>query len=194
MSDNLEDDFGQVGFRVPTVVVSPWTRGGRVDHTVLEHSSILRFIEDNYGLPRLTMRDANTNSIASAFGGFSSYDPELGTHRLHRAARGARPRVRPGRHAEHPRLGAAPPVSDLHRLVETGFADAAPGPARLEVRGLVPVRRRQFLGGAVGVAGATAMWPPPRSAPRQATARTARCRARRTRTAYCSCRRGSRRG
>src|SRR5690606_15809626 len=27
-----DDDFGQLGFRVPSTIVSPWTRGATVDH------------------------------------------------------------------------------------------------------------------------------------------------------------------
>ncbi|MGW2744065.1 alkaline phosphatase family protein [Streptomyces sp. NPDC001450] len=33
------------GFRVPTLVISPWTRGGWVSSEVFEHTSVLRFLE-----------------------------------------------------------------------------------------------------------------------------------------------------
>jgi phospholipase C len=72
------DDFGQLGFRIPSSVVSPWTRGERVDHTVYEHTSIVRFITENWGLPYLTLRHRHTNSLESAFGGFRSFDPTHG--------------------------------------------------------------------------------------------------------------------
>jgi len=76
------DDFGQVGFRIPSVIVSPWTRTpsgqtGSVDHTVYDHASILRFITENWGLPYLNARHRGTNSIESAFGGFQSFDPTV---------------------------------------------------------------------------------------------------------------------
>jgi len=35
-------------------VVSPWARHGAVDHTYNDHVSILKFIEQNWGLPPLT--------------------------------------------------------------------------------------------------------------------------------------------
>jgi phospholipase C len=71
------DDFGQLGFRVPSTIVSPWTkRPGSVDHTVYEHSSITRFISDNWNLPQLTARTRGAASIERAFGGFTTYDPE----------------------------------------------------------------------------------------------------------------------
>jgi len=57
------DDDGY-GFRVPALLVSPYARRGAIDHTTLEYSSILRFIEENWGLAPLTPRDAFANSIA----------------------------------------------------------------------------------------------------------------------------------
>jgi phospholipase C len=71
------NDFGQLGFRVPSSIISPWThRGGAVDHTVYEHSSIVKFMADNWNLPYLTKRVRSTNSIEHAFGGFRSFKPE----------------------------------------------------------------------------------------------------------------------
>jgi len=60
------DEFGY-GFRVPSLLVSPYARRGYVDNTVLDHTSVLRFIEDNYGLAPLAERDAAANSIVGAF-------------------------------------------------------------------------------------------------------------------------------
>jgi phospholipase C len=39
------DNFGQAGFRVPTLMASPYARRGFVDHRLYDHTSILRFIE-----------------------------------------------------------------------------------------------------------------------------------------------------
>jgi phospholipase C len=55
------------GFRVPALLVSPYARKGAVDSAVLDHTSILRFIEDNWGVAPLTRRDARANGLASAF-------------------------------------------------------------------------------------------------------------------------------
>jgi phospholipase C len=60
------DNFGY-GFRVPAILVSPYARQGYIDSTTLDFSSILRFIEDNWGLASLTRRDATAKSIASGF-------------------------------------------------------------------------------------------------------------------------------
>jgi phospholipase C len=60
-------DEAGYGFRVPALLVSPYARRGYIDSTVLDFTSILRFVEDNWNLEPLTERDANANSIASAF-------------------------------------------------------------------------------------------------------------------------------
>jgi hypothetical protein len=91
---------------------------------VLEHTSILKFIEDNFGLPRLTKRDANTNSIATAFAGFATHDPDWAITD-YTAPLDARQGCGPGGLPNIP-VAAATPISDLHRLVETGFADKLP--------------------------------------------------------------------
>jgi phospholipase C len=40
-----EDDFSQAGFRVPTIMASPFARPGFVDHRPYDHTSVLRFLE-----------------------------------------------------------------------------------------------------------------------------------------------------
>jgi phospholipase C len=65
-------DIMGLGPRVPALIMSPWTvrggnaKGGAIDHTTYEFSSVLRFIEDLYGLPRLTARDTKANSVIDA--------------------------------------------------------------------------------------------------------------------------------
>ncbi len=60
------DQYGY-GFRVPSLLVSPYARKGYIDHTTLDFTSILRFIEDNWNLRPLASRDARAKSIASGF-------------------------------------------------------------------------------------------------------------------------------
>jgi phospholipase C len=66
-SADLNSDFGQMGFRIPAVVVSPYARRGYVDHTIYGFESILKMIRYRYGLPPLTPRDLFANNIAAAF-------------------------------------------------------------------------------------------------------------------------------
>jgi phospholipase C len=52
------DNFTLTGFRVPLIVVSPWTKKGYISHTAADYTAILKFIETRFGLPSLTLRDA----------------------------------------------------------------------------------------------------------------------------------------
>jgi phospholipase C len=57
-------DFKQLGVRVPAVIVSPLIPKGTVDHTVYDHTSILKTIEDFYNMAPLTQRDGFANTVA----------------------------------------------------------------------------------------------------------------------------------
>jgi phospholipase C len=60
------DGFG-FGIRVPMIVLSPYAKPGHVSHELGEFSSVLRFIEDNWGLTKLTKRDRRATPMLSAF-------------------------------------------------------------------------------------------------------------------------------
>ena len=66
-SRKLDKDFGQMGCRIPAVVVSPYARRGYVSHSTFAHESILKMIRYRYGIRPLTRRDAYTRNIARAF-------------------------------------------------------------------------------------------------------------------------------
>jgi phospholipase C len=58
--------FDRLGFRVPTVIVSPYARPDHVTSTVYDHTSILKLIEQKWNLPALTRRDAAAASPLDA--------------------------------------------------------------------------------------------------------------------------------
>ena len=60
------DKYGY-GLRVPALLVSPYARQGFVDGTQLDFTSILKFIEQNWGIAPLATRDAAANNLLSAF-------------------------------------------------------------------------------------------------------------------------------
>jgi phospholipase C len=76
-TDDLQN-FGQAGFRVPAVVASPYARRGYVDHTLYDHTSVLRLLEWRFlGAPArgagkagqtwfLTERDRRANNIGAS--------------------------------------------------------------------------------------------------------------------------------
>jgi len=77
-SSNDQDNFGQLGFRVPTVLASPYAPRNYVDHNLYDHTSILRFLEWRFlGAPPngpgkstdrwfLTKRDRHTNNFGAS--------------------------------------------------------------------------------------------------------------------------------
>ena len=86
-SANDQDNFGQAGFRVPTLLASPYAQPGAVDHRVYDHTSIMRFLEWRFlsapaegrggtGSWALTMRDRAANNMGATLLA-SSPDPEL---------------------------------------------------------------------------------------------------------------------
>jgi len=68
---NSFDTPGRCGYgpRLPLLVVSPWSKSNFVDHAVTDQSSILRFIEDNFGLGRIggTSFDSKAGSLLGMF-------------------------------------------------------------------------------------------------------------------------------
>jgi phospholipase C len=60
------DEFGY-GFRVPAILVSSYARRGHIDSTVLDFTSVLKFIEENWNLEPVAERDAKANNFLSAF-------------------------------------------------------------------------------------------------------------------------------
>jgi phospholipase C len=59
-----------LGFRVPMLVISPYSRGGFVATDVFDHTSVLRFLETLFGaeVPNLSAwRRANVGDLTSAF-------------------------------------------------------------------------------------------------------------------------------
>jgi len=84
-----ENNFAQAGFRVPTVLASPYARPGYVDHTLYDHTSVLRFLEWRFlGAPPrgpgaagdkwfLTARDRHANNLGESLVR-SRPDPDVG--------------------------------------------------------------------------------------------------------------------
>jgi phospholipase C len=60
---NQHGAYDRYGFRVPTVVVSPYSKRDFVSHTVYDHTSVLKTIERKWNLPAMSYRDANANDL-----------------------------------------------------------------------------------------------------------------------------------
>jgi phospholipase C len=57
------EGFARYGFRVPSVIVSPYAKRDHVSHAIYDHTSVLAFVERKWNLPALTHRDANANDL-----------------------------------------------------------------------------------------------------------------------------------
>ncbi len=60
-----EYTFDQLGVRVPALLISPWV-SRMVDHTQFDHTSVLKYLIDKWGLGSLGRRAAAATSIAAA--------------------------------------------------------------------------------------------------------------------------------
>src|SRR5260370_2979014 len=65
---------GRCGFgpRLPLLVVSPWAKRNYIDDSITDQSSILRFIEDNWGLGRIG--NGSTDAIAGTLNAMFDFD------------------------------------------------------------------------------------------------------------------------
>jgi phospholipase C len=55
------------GFRVPLLVASAWSKHGYISKQPHEFGSILKFVEELYGLPSLRTRDEHSDDLADCF-------------------------------------------------------------------------------------------------------------------------------
>ncbi len=114
-------DFGMLGFRVPTQLISPFAPVGGVDHGIYDHTSILKFIQTNWDLKKMSQwdpgtRDPENRNIGNAFGAYD-YNPDSRDAFLntdHYEAPAA---------ANVPCVGQDTPVSDLFALVDNGWME-----------------------------------------------------------------------
>ena len=65
-ADAGPDGYDRYGFRIPAVIVSPYARPDFVLSDVLDHTSVLKLIEQKWNLPSLTRRDAAARSPLGA--------------------------------------------------------------------------------------------------------------------------------
>jgi phospholipase C len=66
----LAGQNGRCGYgpRLPLLVISPWARHNFVSHHLTDQSSIIKFVEDNWGLPRISgSADAIAGSLNDMF-------------------------------------------------------------------------------------------------------------------------------
>ena len=61
------DNVYEYGFRVPLIVVSPYTKKAYVSHVTHDFGSILHFVETTFALPSLGNADARADDLSDCF-------------------------------------------------------------------------------------------------------------------------------
>ncbi len=56
--------FDQLGFRVPTLVIGPYAKQGHVSSVQYDHTSAIKHLANQFGLPPLTMRSDIANDLS----------------------------------------------------------------------------------------------------------------------------------
>jgi phospholipase C len=60
-------DYDGLGMRIPMLIVSAYAKKGHVSHTHYEHGSILKFVEETFGLQALAASDTRATAPDDAF-------------------------------------------------------------------------------------------------------------------------------
>ena len=64
VDDHAATGFDQMGFRVPTVVAGPYVKAGHVSSVVRDHTSVLRHLQDHFGLAPLNQRVSAASDLS----------------------------------------------------------------------------------------------------------------------------------
>ncbi len=126
-STGVSGPYG-LGWRVPMLVVSPWSKGGYVCSEVFDHTSIIRFLEKRFGVrePNITpWRRAVCGDLTAAFD-FAAADDDLP------ALPGTSGYVPPDK-LRHPDVVPVPPAVQRVPTQEPGVRRARPLPYALDV-------------------------------------------------------------
>jgi phospholipase C len=121
-----------LGWRVPMLVVSPWSKGGYVCSQVFDHTSIVQFLERRFGVrePNITpWRRAVCGDLTAAFD-FASADDRL-------PALPGTAGYAPPDHLRHPDVVPVPPASQRVPAQEPGVRRARALPYDLDVAATV---------------------------------------------------------
>jgi phospholipase C len=117
-----------LGVRVPTLVISPWSKGGWVNSQVFDHTSLIRLVEQRFGVtePNITpWRRAVAGDLTSAF---DFKTPNAAVTRLPSTVA-----YRPPDNERHPDYKPASPAEQSMPVQEPGGRPARALPYNLEV-------------------------------------------------------------
>jgi phospholipase C len=76
-------DYDGDGFRVPFIAIGPYVKAGYVTHAQYEQTSILRSIENNFGLAQLAPADARAPDFMDDVNDFHQHPRQFNTFATH---------------------------------------------------------------------------------------------------------------
>jgi phospholipase C len=74
------------GFRVPAILISPYSRGGRVCSEAFDHTSVIRFLESRFGVFEPNISDYRRQTLGDLTSAFLPQDATAGFPSLPDAA------------------------------------------------------------------------------------------------------------
>lgn len=133
-----------LGQRVPMTVVSPWTRGGWVCSQVFDHTSLIRFIEQRFGLGHAGLTESNITPWRLAVSGdlvsaFNFSNPNDAVPALPKTTGYAPPDS-----VRHPSYVPIPPAVQVMPKQESGLKWSRALPYNLSVHGRLDAVHRSF--------------------------------------------------
>ncbi|MGB9416552.1 MAG: phospholipase C, phosphocholine-specific [Acidobacteriaceae bacterium] len=126
-----------LGVRVPMIVISPWSKGGWVNSEVFDHTSLIRFVEQRFGVqePNITpWRRAVAGDLTSVF--------DFKTPHATVTPLPSTVAYRPPDREKHPDYKPAPPVEQRMPVQEAGTRPARALPYELHAQARVDRARR----------------------------------------------------
>jgi len=133
-----------LGFRVPMIVVSPWSNGGWVCSEVFDHTSLIRFIERRFGTGRNDLIESNITAWRRTVCGdlTSAFDFERPNDRPARLPDTAS--YEPPDRERHPDYVPTPPTQQALPSQEPGLRHARSLPYQLDAEGAIDAARGTF--------------------------------------------------
>jgi phospholipase C len=122
-----------LGTRVPTVIVSPWSKGGWVCSEVFDHTSIIRFIEKRFGVQEPNISPWRRSVCGDLTSALDFTKPSTQGVRLPGVAAYAAPQADMANSQLYPNAPLTVPTPGVMPTQEPGLRRARPLPYRLHV-------------------------------------------------------------
>jgi phospholipase C len=128
-----------LGIRVPTIIVSPWTKGGWVCSEVFDHTSLIRFIERRFASSHPGLIETNITAWRRAICGDLTSAFDFATPHVAPVALPSTSGYAPPDRDRHPDYVPLPPAQQALPAQEHGLRHARALPYELHVNGFPDV-------------------------------------------------------